>query len=45
MFEVFRCPFENQFNYSVLKCFAWGGVGWGSVKSSIWGGGRGGWTK
>ena len=26
MFKVFRCPFENQFNYSVLKCFMWGGV-------------------
>ena len=26
MFNVFRCPFENQFNYSVLKCFTWGGV-------------------
>ena len=38
VFKVFRCSFENQFNYSLLNVrHGWGGVGWGKMLDITWG--------
>ena len=36
--KVFRCSFENQFNYSLLNVrHGWGGVGLGKMLDITWG--------